>query len=865
MVGINTNIAAQNAQANLTAANSTVSSSVSKLSSGNRIIKASDDVAGLAIGTKLQSNVTALQIGLLNANQAGTVLQIADGALKQVGDILSRQKALAVQANSGSLSNTERGFLNQEFTSLTSEIDRIVDNTNFNGITLLNGSIAGDAGVKVSGPGSATAAIPATLETVAPAVVSTPGTSVLSTSGAVVASGSATTGLTVASTLSISGFTDRGAQGAFIGAITAVDLDVNNLVATAEPNSVQFQATINGRVYQSNRITASTNGGQIDTGTAITFTAQGGGAASSFSITTGVASTAALNDQTNANAFATALTNSVAGVNLVQTKAVTSTVAGTGALAGVASGAASIVSTSGFGITTTTFGSSNGFTVTAGAGAAKQISATINGTTFNVGNFSGGNDLFEAADGPLVLQGRDSLGVLNGQTLSIDLTGLSTPADISTTIGAKALQDALNNFFGSVITPAAAAIPASTSGGYSTVGAIAGTAVTSVSVSSFADAKFQGQGFGTISVAPGSFDENASGAESVTLTTTLGDKTYTAGIVASGNGGNISPQTITFTATDGSGSAFSIGLAASTGGIDTVGSSATFAASLTSSLANVDIFQTRTINTVDVSKITNTVLEGLSASSITVKSNAFDTSKADVSFGNIGTFTGTAGSGVANSLSVKANGVTFSATNLGGIGDKLSSADGSISLIGRDAAGVDNGQRLNISLATLTGEIDLTNQDEVNALTKALNNFVGSSSTGGLSFQVGSTVSDKIDVSVAAVSTSDIYLTDAGVSTQLSIGTSDDAQVAADVLDNAINSIVSRRADVGSLQSRFNFASANLQTSIANQDAARGSFLDADISSESTLFANAQVKLQASVSVLAQANQLPQNLLQLLQ
>ena len=76
---------------------------------------------------------------------------------------------------------------------------------------------------------------------------------------------------------------------------------------------------------------------------------------------------------------------------------------------------------------------------------------------------------------------------------------------------------------------------------------------------------------------------------------------------------------------------------------------------------------------------------------------------------------------------------------------------------------------------------------------------------------------------------------------------------------------MSLRADVGALQSRFSYATDAIQSSLENQDAARGTFLDTDVSAESTAYASAQVQLQAGISVLAQANQLPQNLLKLLQ
>lgn len=138
---INTNIAAYYAQTNISKANSMSSASISRLSSGNRIARASDDVAAMAVGTSLRSTVNALKVGLNNASQGTSMLQVADGALGKIQDMLLRQKALATQATSGSMNASNRAFLNQEFQNLTTEIDRVVGNTNFNGVNLLSGTL----------------------------------------------------------------------------------------------------------------------------------------------------------------------------------------------------------------------------------------------------------------------------------------------------------------------------------------------------------------------------------------------------------------------------------------------------------------------------------------------------------------------------------------------------------------------------------------------------------------------------------------------------------------------------------------------------------------------------------------------------
>ena len=118
---------------------------------------------------------------------------------------------------------------------------------------------------------------------------------------------------------------------------------------------------------------------------------------------------------------------------------------------------------------------------------------------------------------------------------------------------------------------------------------------------------------------------------------------------------------------------------------------------------------------------------------------------------------------------------------------------------------------------------------------------------------------ESLEISIGTVTTDELY---GGQS--LDVLTQESAGTAGDVLDNAIDTVTSVRAEVGALQSRFDFASANIESSLQNQDSARAVLLDTDIAAESTAFATAQVQLQAGISVLAQANLLQQNLLKLI-
>jgi flagellin len=114
--------------------------SLSKLSSGSRIVTASDDAAGLAVSSSLRSDITTLRQASSNTVQARSVLQTADGALARVGDILQRMKALTAQAVSGSVDNTNRGFIDQEYDALKAEAISIGTSTAFNGTALLTGN-----------------------------------------------------------------------------------------------------------------------------------------------------------------------------------------------------------------------------------------------------------------------------------------------------------------------------------------------------------------------------------------------------------------------------------------------------------------------------------------------------------------------------------------------------------------------------------------------------------------------------------------------------------------------------------------------------------------------------------------------------
>jgi flagellin len=146
---INTNTAANSAVKYLNINAAQESSSLGKLSSGSKITKASDDAAGLAISTRISSDITTLQQAATNASQATSILQTADGGASNISDILARMKSLASESASGTVTDSSRTYINSEFTQLTSEIDSIATGTRYSGQSLLDGSSSFAAGVSV--------------------------------------------------------------------------------------------------------------------------------------------------------------------------------------------------------------------------------------------------------------------------------------------------------------------------------------------------------------------------------------------------------------------------------------------------------------------------------------------------------------------------------------------------------------------------------------------------------------------------------------------------------------------------------------------------------------------------------------------
>jgi flagellin len=146
-MAINTNGASINAARNMTITGRNLNHSIERLSSGMKINSSADDAANVAVSEGLTAQTRGFQQASENANDAVAIISTAEGSYNTISDIMTRMRELAVQSASDGLTNTERAYLDTEFTQLISEIDRVSDVAEYNGIKLLDGTAGDGAGL----------------------------------------------------------------------------------------------------------------------------------------------------------------------------------------------------------------------------------------------------------------------------------------------------------------------------------------------------------------------------------------------------------------------------------------------------------------------------------------------------------------------------------------------------------------------------------------------------------------------------------------------------------------------------------------------------------------------------------------------
>ena len=774
---INTNISALYGHANLGRSSQSTEASVARLSSGNRIIRASDDVAGLAVGTGLKTDVSTLRTALTNASQANSLLSVADGALSGIGDILQRQKALSSQANSGSISDTQRAYLDQEFQNLSKEIDRISTSTNFNGIKLIDGGLDDVTSLEANATGTkASGTITISTNPSDNDTVLINGTTFTFTTAASVSPTTVTIGGSAGSTL------DN--LLAKLQSNTSSSVSAATYAKVGSGNTAQIVATYNEAGRGGNSFTLA-NG----TGTGLTFSAAAlqGGSDNSL-VEGGVTSTGTVADSILSSLSATQASAAI-------------TFAGT-----PADGNTLIV---------------NGETIT--------FKATLTGAAN------------EVLVGATQAESIDNLvSVLNNS----DKEAIAK-ASYSHTAGSAILNVTYKG---------------ETTDGNSFVvvdgsGTPIGTAVTTLSGGAVGgvDTNLVKNNSAFAGKISGFTAEYAGLPDQANVSVKIGDYTYKASITDTTATSN---TFVTFTADNAAGGSFSLQLAANQGqSVNNQSEADVLANRLNKALEQVTFYQNRTVSSFSG---TGNILDGtvktgtLNGAFLELNRSSFDALEVD-SVKVSGPRPGSSDLKIQISI----NGQTYETAN--GIGNSivrgsrltLTNVEDPTSTLTFVAGGI---------TGDTTDDINVSTDSEAAAFQDALSSAFGiGEGGGGINFQVGIAASDVITVSLSSAKTSALYNGES-----LNVLSVDSAVTAGQVLDDAISQVTSLRASIGALQSRFDFASANLETSIQNTDAARADFLDANVAEESTKFAQSQVRMQASISVIAQANQLPQSLLKLI-
>lgn len=724
--------------------------SVLNLASG---LRSNAGVADYSVGTILANQASALRIGALNAGQGKSLLQTADAALDQIVSLLQDQKALAVQATDSSLSANELAVLNQEFQAISTEINRIVSDTKFNGRTLLDGSISGTASVTS-------------------------------------ATGLASENYSILSLSNIS----------LSGTVASGELATSGTFNTIQTDSVGDTKGTGTLVFTTSGIVAGDSTFTIDGGAAITF---GDTAANATAYAAAFVAAAKASEDDGFRSF-------------VFTDNEDGTVTVTAADKGTTANALDFtLATKGTNVTDVTFG-----TVTTFGGAVDLRDGT---------NTAGTNRDVDAADITIdtSLQGAFSnftatLSTANEHnevTFTVDVNGTTYTSDAVTLFG-----DGDGEFNGK------------------------GDAIRAGQVIVFTDLNGPTDASGeytnnSFSLTVGGVDITIVGASQTLFET---DLTATAqGFLTQLNGNRINQsRDVILPETNASGGDFTISTAptgttfAGIEGFDAIGETlAKGDIQLVSDSFGPTGLHGR-IGNFSFSNSTDTF-------TVTIDDEVFTADISDSTANTGGLVNGTGGSydSATNILTVGSSGTT----------------------IVFHSAATNDGRQLRLDLSNLTDKsIELNTTDAITTVTGDLDTLFGVDQTPSLSFQVGQSSTNTIAVSVDSVSTTEIYRNDAGTPVSLDLLTNAQASVASDVLDNAINTVLSVIATVGSGITSFTSAIVSNNLLADNAEASSATLLYTDFARESTALAEATLRLDSGIAVLAQNSTRTERILSLL-
>lgn len=951
-LSILSNFAANVAHRNLTASDAQASNSVAKLSSGLRVLGAKDDAAGLAIGSRLRAEVSAQVQASVNAGQAVSMLQIADGAMSKVNDILVRMKALAVQAGSDQLGNTERNLIDSEFQQLNLEIERISQDTEFNGQSLIRGVLGGTADFAKAADGSSAATALAADNGIASITfdansavesysLANDGTNLILTN---LADGT-TESVALPSTLPAAGQTSD-IRFATSGVTVTID---DKFDSSATRLLVDGEKAADGITGLSSTLSKfnGVESVQVASGaSAASFSAvtAGDGSFTVTNLATGVSETvsnitapaAGTTDRLNFESLGVVVAindkfDPALNTSTVETQAIgdlpNAVIGGsTGGVAGIVS-LESASGNTGDNLQLTFDSASNIFTLTnlsatgdpsasvqvqslPATGEVKRLDFALGSETFTLAldeNFTGTTAIANAqvdASAIVMATTLETLGnvslsdatgdlsEINGATINLSATGADATAAVFT----------LATNTGNFVSTATNLVTGDANTQVTLVHATDSTKTITLTVdASGITAAGTGVGAGTVDTSAvfNNVQVTAGRTNNDGIITT--DQSGDTGRISDvkidrirGDVSNLVSSDLTFTV----GAGENVVLSLNGGGGANDFTSATL--NLVDGVTDGDIFTTTLAdgngNEIDVSFTVGTAFitgdtdnrtvdfsdffeDVVSNTGATADPKALPNAIVATSSGTPGALSNVTVESVTGSLAgIDANRIVLSNLDTpDNVTFTLSGADGNDFV----ATGVNltaattntritlaDGQGNSIELefdvtSVFTGNETLAELD----VTGYLDNVVastGAASTIGASdftFKIGTGNEsyDRITLSLDAVTTG-------ALGTEgLDVTTSANADAASIAVSAAIDTLQSARANVGAFQNRLENAAANLAITRENTEAARSAILDLDVASEIIKFTSTQILVQSGVSMLAQANQLPQNLLRLLQ
>jgi len=434
---INTNTASLNAQRNLTASQSSLTTSLQRLSSGLRINSAKDDAAGLAISDRLTSQINGSNQAARNANDGISLAQTAEGDLAQIGNNLQRIRELAVQASNGSNSASDRASLNNEATQLISEIDRVASGSSFNGVKLLDGSFSAQS-FQVGANNNANDRI--SIDTISSARANSLGVGSNSSFSTTVTGAAITSSTAFSATgLVINGFTVGVSNSDGVSTASAAGS------ALAKANAIN---AVTGSTGVSASVTGATLTNTASTAGAFSLQVNGVTVAGNTTTATGAISASEVAAAFNAVTAQTGVTATVTGATYKLTAAdgrnidiSATTAGGSGAATGTTSGAITLTSNSAAGIT---IGGAQATTAILGTGAQATAATATAGagiSSLNLSTASGAQAALASLDSALanVNSSRASLGAYQNR-FSSAVTSLQTKTE-NLTASRSRIQD----------------------------------------------------------------------------------------------------------------------------------------------------------------------------------------------------------------------------------------------------------------------------------------------------------------------------------------------------------------------------------------------------------------------------------------